>query len=103
MKKRNIVFDTETTGVSVFDDRVVEIAYGISPSYQRRGFATEAAQALVDFAFATGRVGMVKAHTAPLPNASTHVLQKCGFSFIGAVDDPEDGIVWRWERQNKNT
>ena len=26
MKKRNIVFDTETTGVSVFDDRVVEIA-----------------------------------------------------------------------------
>ena len=26
MKKRNIVFDTETTGTSVFDDRVVEIA-----------------------------------------------------------------------------
>jgi hypothetical protein len=26
------------------------------------------------------------------------VLEKCGFERIGAVIDPEDGQVWRWER-----
>jgi|SRR6267378_2525891 len=38
------------------------------------------------------------AHTLPLSNPSTRVLQKCGFRHIGAVVDPEDGPVWRWER-----
>lgn len=79
-------------------DRVVEIAYGIAPAYQGRGYATEAALALVAAAFATGRVAVVRAHTLPTPNASTRVLEKCGFRCTGGVIDPEDGMVWRWER-----
>jgi ribosomal-protein-alanine N-acetyltransferase len=77
---------------------IVEIAYGIVPSFQRRGYATEAAAALVDFAFGSGRVRLVRAHTLPEPNASTHVLLKCGFRHVGPIDDPDDGLVWRWER-----
>jgi RimJ/RimL family protein N-acetyltransferase len=76
----------------------VEIAYGIVPSFQGRGYATEAAAALVEFALSTGWVRTVRAHTLPEPNASTHVLLKCGFRHIGPVDDPDDGPVWRWER-----
>lgn len=76
----------------------VEIAYGIDEAYQRRGFATEAAQALVDFALADSRVRRVLAHTQPEPNASTRVLAKCGFRLEGEVLDPEDGRVWRWVR-----
>jgi RimJ/RimL family protein N-acetyltransferase len=26
------------------------------------------------------------------------VLAKCGFQHIGEVIDPEDGLVWRWEK-----
>jgi hypothetical protein len=26
------------------------------------------------------------------------VLAKCGFRHAGTVVDPEDGVVWRWER-----
>ena len=78
-------------------DGAVEIAYGIHPEYQGRGYATEVARALVAFAFASGRVGLVCAHTRPEENASTHVLTKCGFEWIGEVMDPEDGLVWRWE------
>jgi hypothetical protein len=26
------------------------------------------------------------------------VLQKNGFELVGPVTDPEDGLVWRWER-----
>ncbi|HEY4235411.1 MAG TPA: GNAT family N-acetyltransferase [Lacipirellulaceae bacterium] len=81
---------------------VCEIAYGIAPGYRCQGFATETAQALVDYAIASGRVGLVRAHTLPEPNASSRVLTKCGFKKIGGVVDPEDGLVWRWERNIGN-
>lgn len=80
------------------DFGVVEIAYGIVPAYEGRGYATEAAAALVDFAQRDGRTRIVRAHTLPQRNASTHVLTKCGFELLGEVIDPEDGLVWRWER-----
>jgi [ribosomal protein S5]-alanine N-acetyltransferase len=80
---------------------MVEIAYGIVPDYQGRGFATEAAQAGVAFAFGDGRVRIVRAHTLPTNNASGRVLTKCGFQHLGEVVDPEDGLVWRWERTNE--
>ena len=82
-------------------DGAVEIAYGVVPAYQGRGFATEAAHALVAYAFASGRVRVVRAHTLPEPNASTRVLAKCGFRYVGEVVDPEDGRVWRWEKHDQ--
>ena len=78
-------------------DGVVEIAYGVVPDFQGQGYATEAAGALVEFAIDSGRVSTVRAHTLPQPNASTRVLKKCGFRFVGEVVDPDDGLVWRWE------
>ena len=80
------------------DEGVVEIAYGVSPEYQGRGFATEMAEGLTTFAFADPRVRLVIAHTLPEANASSRVLSKCGFTRTGDVIDPEDGLVWRWER-----
>lgn len=77
----------------------VEIAYGVDPPYRGRGYATEAARALIAFAFNSGRVRHIRAHTLPEENASTRVLTKCGFEFVGAVNHPEDGLVWRWELQ----
>ena len=77
---------------------MVEIAYGIVPSRAGRGYATEAARALIHFAAHDARVRLIRAHTLPEPNASTRVLKKCGFVQIGEVTDPEDGPVWRWER-----
>jgi ribosomal-protein-alanine N-acetyltransferase len=80
----------------------VEIAYGIDPAYQGRGYATEAARALVAFAFGSGRVSLVRAHTKPSESASTRVLTKCGFVRVDEVVDPEDGPVWRWELRPTN-
>lgn len=79
------------------DDGSVEIAYGVSPEYQRQGYGTEAALSLVEYARASGRVRVVRAHTLPEPNASTRILKKSGFEMVGEVSDPEDGRVWRWE------
>src|SRR3954454_21106686 len=80
-------------------DGVVEIAYGVEPEHQGRGYATEAAEALTNFAFARN-VNTVRAHTLPEPNASTRVLTKCGFRHLGQVIDPEVGPVWRWEKNH---
>lgn len=83
------------------EEGMVEIAYGIVADYQGRGYATEAAAALVAFAFENARVSMIRAHTLPTVNASTRVLAKCGFEHIGEIVDPEDGLVWRWERRKE--
>jgi RimJ/RimL family protein N-acetyltransferase len=80
-------------------DGMVEIAYGVDADYQGHGYATEAARALVAHAFDTGRVRVVRAHTLPEANASTRVLTKCGFEWKGEVMDPEDGLVWAWEKK----
>ena len=79
-------------------DGLVEIAYSISPDYQGRGFATEAATALVDFASSSGRVRTVCAYTLPEMTASTRVLEKCGFRKTGEIFDSENHLVWRWEK-----
>jgi ribosomal-protein-alanine N-acetyltransferase len=75
----------------------VEIAYGIRPEHQGKGFATEAARAMVEYAVSSGEVRKVIAHTLPEKNASGRVLTKCGFQCLGTVLDPEDGLVWRWD------
>jgi ribosomal-protein-alanine N-acetyltransferase len=81
---------------------LVEIAYGVAAEHQNQGYATEAAQALVDFAFGSGRVRVVRAHTFESANNSARVLLKCGFLARGQVVEPEDGLVWRWEKLPEN-
>lgn len=80
------------------NDGVVEIAYGIAPEHQGKGYATEVAQALVTFAFACADVRIVRAHTLPESHASKRVLAKCGFEQTGEVVDPDDGLVCRFEK-----
>jgi ribosomal-protein-alanine N-acetyltransferase len=77
----------------------VEISYGIAPGYAGRGYATEAAQLLIAQAFSDRRVRRVLAHTLPERNASTRILEKCGFKHCGELVDPVDGPIWCWETE----
>ena len=83
------------------DDGMVEIAYGIVADFEGRGYATEAAGLLVRFASENSAVQLIRAHTLPTNNASTRVLTKNGFEYVGEVVDPDDGLVWRWEREKE--
>ncbi len=80
---------------------VVEIAYGISPPFEGRGYATQVARALLRVAFESAEVQMVIAHTLDPTGASSRVVLKAGFRSVGQVIDPEDGTVWRWERKRE--
>jgi RimJ/RimL family protein N-acetyltransferase len=74
-------------------DGIVEIAYQVDADQQERGYATESAAALTRYALKSPQVRLVCAHTRPEENASTRVLTKCGFRWVGEVNDPEDGFV----------
>lgn len=52
--------------------------YAISPIHQRQGFATEAAQALVDYSFQRLRLKRIVAKTAYGNIASIGVMKKLG-------------------------
>jgi ribosomal-protein-alanine N-acetyltransferase len=79
-------------------DGVVEIAYGIAVEHRGNGYATEIAGALVSFAFSFDAIKVVRAHTLPDSSASQRILAKCGFEHVGEFNDPEDGLVWRFEK-----
>ena len=74
----------------------VEIAYMTFPAYEGRGHAGATISALVGIAVQAGARPI--AHTLPEENGSNKALRRNGFVYAGEVVDPEDGLVWRWER-----
>ncbi len=77
-------------------DGTVEIGYEIAPDYRNCGLATEMAKGLIEFAFQDARVKSIHAHTLGQVNPSTKVLQKCGFEKVEEINDPDDGLIWKW-------
>ncbi|MGH7134080.1 MAG: GNAT family N-acetyltransferase [Phycisphaerales bacterium] len=62
---------------------VVELGYGIVPSHQRRGFASEATRAMIDHAWKNPRTRRVDAETYPHLAPSLGVMRVCGMTFLG--------------------
>ncbi len=79
------------------DDGTVELGYEIASTYRNRGLATEMTQGLIEHAFKDKRVKSILAHTLGQENPSTKVLQKCGFKKMEEINDPDDGLIWKWE------
>ena len=64
-------------------DGTLTTGYSILPAYRRRGYATEAVAALVQWAFARADVQRIVADTYPELVASIGVLEKNGFRLVG--------------------
>lgn len=66
-----------------------EIGYHIAKAYQRRGYATEAACAVRDFAFARTPFGMLVSYMKAdnLPSSAT--ARACGMRLCGTFTDAE--------------
>lgn len=65
------------------DDGSVEIGYGIIDDYQGKGYATEAVEAVVEWALKQSGVQQVEAETEQENKKSQRVLEKCGFTSLG--------------------
>jgi [ribosomal protein S5]-alanine N-acetyltransferase len=68
-----------------------EIGYGILPSFEGRGYATEGTQALINHLHASTGITSVIAHTFPSLPGSIRVMEKCGLVFDG--DGEEAGTI----------
>jgi RimJ/RimL family protein N-acetyltransferase len=77
----------------------VEIAYFTFPGGEGRGIGSAMARALCAIASGQSGVRLLRAHTLPELNASARLLARLGFVHAADVVDPEDGPVWRWERE----
>jgi RimJ/RimL family protein N-acetyltransferase len=76
----------------------VEIAYMTFPAHEGNGYARAMVPTLYSLAIGHG-ARLVVAHTLPEENASNRALRSGGFDFAGEVSDPEDGVIWRWEKR----
>jgi RimJ/RimL family protein N-acetyltransferase len=72
-----------------------EIGYSTVPSYQRRGYGTEAARALVEWLLTQKDVKSVSAQTYPSLPESIKVMERCGMTYVGPGED--EGTV-RYQR-----
>jgi len=68
-----------------------EIGWGILPSFEGRGYATEGMRALIDHLRADTRITSFIAHTFPSVPRSIRVMEKCGMVFDG--DGEETGSI----------
>jgi [ribosomal protein S5]-alanine N-acetyltransferase len=66
----------------------VEVGYSVLPRWQRRGYASEIVQTLVQHAFTFPTVERIIAHTTEANPASIAVLLRCGFHRAGAGREP---------------
>ncbi|RWZ54727.1 N-acetyltransferase [Halobacillus fulvus] len=64
-----------------------ELAYWVGKPYWGQGYATEAAQKIVEFGFETLNLHRIWAGAFPENPASTRVMQKCGLVYEGTMKD----------------
>ena len=65
------------------DNGSLEIGYSVLPTYQKKGYATDALRLFLDWVQTTGAVSRVAAHTLPGLTPSIRVLEKNGFALVG--------------------
>ena len=69
----------------------VDIGYVILDAFQGNGYATEAAGALIDWAFTDLRVDRIVGETLPHLAASIRVMQRLGFKLVDKSTTGHDG------------
>jgi ribosomal-protein-alanine N-acetyltransferase len=64
-----------------------EIEYALGSTFQRKGYATEAVKAIMDFAFGEVNFHKMQVCHKEQNTASKGVIQKCGFTYEGTLRD----------------
>jgi RimJ/RimL family protein N-acetyltransferase len=87
LKSERAVIGGCTLKRSASDSEEGSLGYAINPDYQRCGYATEAALALIRFAFEELGFTMVYAQCDTRNSASRRVMEKAGMNLAGVLKD----------------
>jgi RimJ/RimL family protein N-acetyltransferase len=93
--RRSLVGSGGYAGVPTAEG-IVELGYETAPVFRGAGYASEATEGMLGFAFGHPGIAAVDAHTLAEPNASVRVLERNRFRCLGAATDPDVGPVWHW-------
>lgn len=74
-----------------------ELGYTVLEPYRRRGYATEAARAMMDWAMSISPIEAFVVSVSPLNQPSLAMAAVLGFQRIGSQIDEEDGEEWVFE------
>jgi RimJ/RimL family protein N-acetyltransferase len=73
---------------------VIKVGYTVSPPFQRRGYATEAVEALVGYAFERLGADLVRAYASADNLPSIRVAEKVGMRLAERIEHRYAGEVW---------
>ena len=77
---------------------VIKIGYTISPAHQGRGYATEAVNALIDYAFDRLDAQTVRAYASAENIPSIRLAERVGMHLIEHIEHREGDQVWHGVR-----
>jgi RimJ/RimL family protein N-acetyltransferase len=73
---------------------VIKVGYTVAPAFQRRGYATEAVGALVDYVFDTLGAEIVRAYASAENEPSIRVAERVGMRLVERIEHREGDEVW---------
>jgi ribosomal-protein-alanine N-acetyltransferase len=76
---------------------VIAMGYSVLPAEEGKGYATEAAQMLIEWGLDQPEVRAIEATILPSNAASLRIAEKCGMTKIGTAHDREEGDIEVWE------
>jgi RimJ/RimL family protein N-acetyltransferase len=79
-----------------------DYGYRLNEPYWGKGYATEATETWLDYAFSNMNVPSLHAYTHHANGASNHILSKLGMNFMEEYI-AEDGVLWNWWKLENNT
>ena len=74
-------------------DDAAEIGYGIDPAYENQGYTTEAAKAMLDWAFQSDELFFIEAEAEADNAASLRVIEKLGMKQYGMGEEGPRFVV----------
>jgi RimJ/RimL family protein N-acetyltransferase len=84
------------------DEGRVLLGYSMYPGFEGRGYATEAARALIGWALGQVNVSAVRATIPPWHAPSVRVAEKVGMQRVGTAQDDEVGEVFVFEVRRRD-
>jgi len=79
----SLEFQTQKYGTKI---NLARLGYWLDPAFHGRGIMTEAASAVIDFAFNTLKIHKIETGHFAENDASRRVIEKCGFRKIGTKE-----------------
>jgi RimJ/RimL family protein N-acetyltransferase len=94
------------TGIKYIDDHIengntnfYDYGYRLDEKFWRKGYATEASIAWLNYGFNQMNIDIMNAYTHSQNGASNHILQKVGMKFVEDYLD-KDSVLWKWWQMN---